>query len=127
MTALYKSSSELLAAPYVQKRIVWGGGGGGAIGDIHKYPETSPVAKFIVPEWGDKDHKVDSSIGSSYSYRPARPRRLVVGLYDNPAGVNYIPLSGIMNLVTGLPHHRGGNQQQPASTFCLPMGHLKPT
>jgi hypothetical protein len=32
-------------------------------------PPTSPVAKFIVPDWGDK---VDSDIG--LSYRPARIR-----------------------------------------------------
>ncbi len=39
---------------------------------------VNPVAKFIVPDWGDK---VDSGIG--LSYRRARLHRLA-GLYDNP-------------------------------------------
>jgi len=39
---------------------------------------TNPVAKFIVPDWGDK---VDSGIG--VSYRPAKLHRLE-GRYDNP-------------------------------------------
>jgi hypothetical protein len=91
--------------------------------------DTTPVAKFIVPDWGDK---VDS--GKWLSYRPAWLHRLA-GQYDNPmtestlslqsgtitlatglvwcslaglsdihpyAGVNYIPHSGIVNLANGL-------------------------
>jgi hypothetical protein len=42
------------------------------------------VAKFIVPDCGDK---VDSGIG--LSYRPARLHRLA-GRYDTLCGVNYI-------------------------------------
>jgi hypothetical protein len=38
---------------------------------------NSPVAKFIVPDWGDK---VDS--GKGLSYRPAKLHRLA-GRYDN--------------------------------------------
>jgi hypothetical protein len=48
--------------------------------------ELNLVAKFIVPDWGDK---VDSGIG--LSYRPAR-------LYRLTTGVNCIPRSGTMNL-----------------------------
>jgi hypothetical protein len=60
-----------------------------------------PVAKFIVPDWGNK---VDSGIG--LSYQPANARRLgYVGWRRRPVrrpytGVNYIPQSGTMNLAT---------------------------
>ncbi len=54
------------------------------------------VAKFIVPDWGDK---VDSGIG--LSYLPTRLHRLA-GRYTTPyAGVKYSPYSGTMNLATG--------------------------
>jgi hypothetical protein len=42
-------------------------------------PLSTAVAKFIVPDWGNK---VDSGIGF-LSYRPARLHRLA-GRYDNP-------------------------------------------
>ena len=42
------------------------------------FRRVNPVAKFIVPDWGDK---VDSGIG--LSYRHARLHRLA-DLYDNP-------------------------------------------
>jgi hypothetical protein len=52
--------------------------------------EKKPVAKFIVPDWGDK---VDSGIG--LSYRPARIHRLT-GRYDNPMPeANFIPILGL--------------------------------
>jgi hypothetical protein len=56
-----------------------------------------PAAKFIVPDWGDKD-KVDSGIG--LSWRPARLHRLA-GWYDNPMQKSTMsPQSGTMNLAT---------------------------
>jgi hypothetical protein len=48
-------------------------------------PAERPVAKFIVPDWGDK---VDSGIGLSY-----RPARLLAGgsVQQRYDGVNFIP------------------------------------
>ncbi len=49
---------------------------------IHVYEHicTHKVAKFIVPDWGDK---VDSGIG--LSFRPATARlHWLAGRYDNP-------------------------------------------
>ncbi len=64
----------------------------------HNSESPLPVAKFIVPDWGDK---VDSGIG--LSYRPAR-QHLLAGRYDlvrQPyAGFNYILQSWTMNLDT---------------------------
>jgi hypothetical protein len=60
----------------------------------------SPLAKFIVSDWGWGD-EVDSGIG--LSYRPARLHRLA-GRYDNPICRCqlrvYIPRSGTMHLDT---------------------------
>jgi hypothetical protein len=63
--------------------------------------EYNPVAKFIVPDWGDK---VDSGIGLSYG--AAKLHRLA-GRYDNPLPESTIinpnfPNSESINLVTGL-------------------------
>jgi hypothetical protein len=56
-----------------------------------------PVAKCIVPDWGDK---VDSGIYRVVVPRPARLRRLV-GRYDNPMPESTIsPHSGTMHLAT---------------------------
>ncbi len=52
-----------------------------------------PVAKFVIPGWGDK---VNSAIGLSY-----RPARLHIGVGGGGAGVNYILQAGTMNLATG--------------------------
>ncbi len=53
------------------------------------------VAKFIVPDWGDK---VDAGIG--LSYLPARLHGLA-GRYDNPMPESTIsPQRGTMNLAT---------------------------
>ncbi len=63
----------------------------------------SPVSKFIVPGWGGGGgDKVNSGIG--LSYRPARLNRLAGGgpLRVPYAGVDYIPQSGTMNLVSEL-------------------------
>ncbi len=56
----------------------------------------SPVAKFLVPAWGDL---VDSGIG--LLYRPARHR--IAGRNDNPMQEwsTYITQSGPKNLATG--------------------------
>ncbi len=72
---------------------------------LHHNSESSlPVAKFIVPDWGDK---VDSGIG--LSYRPATyAGRPVLQPY---AGVNYILLSWTLNLDTA------GKGESP--THCL--------
>jgi hypothetical protein len=59
---------------------------------------VSCIAKFIVPDWGDK---ANSGIG--LSYRPARLHWLHVGPIRQPyAGVNYSisPRSGTKNLAT---------------------------
>jgi hypothetical protein len=53
------------------------------------------VVFFIVPDWGDD---VDSGIG--LLYRPAKLHRLNGPIRQPYAGVNFIPLSGTMNLVT---------------------------
>jgi len=56
-----------------------------------------PVAKFIVPDGGDK---VDSGVG--LSHRPTRLHRLA-GRYENlMARVNYIPQSVTENLDTAV-------------------------
>ncbi len=58
----------------------------------------SPVAKFIVPNWGDK---VDSCC-KGLSYRPARLHKLA-GQYDNLNPESTLsPWSGTMNVATGL-------------------------
>jgi hypothetical protein len=56
------------------------------------------VAKFIVPDWGDK---VDSGIGLSYTGPPFRLQKQA-GRYRATlyAGVNNIPPPGTMNLAT---------------------------
>jgi hypothetical protein len=60
--------------------------------------EEYAVAKFIVPDWGDK---VDSGIG--LSYRPARLHRLAARYDTIPhAGVNHFLQSGTMNLAIGV-------------------------
>ncbi len=55
----------------------------------------SPVAEFIVPDWGDK---VNTGIG--LSYRPTRLHRLCGPVCQPYAGVDYIPQSGTMNLAS---------------------------
>jgi hypothetical protein len=61
---------------------------------VCKYSEILyPVAKFIVPDWGDK---VDSGIG--LSYRPAKLHMVGRPVQQPYARVNYVPHSGNMNL-----------------------------
>jgi hypothetical protein len=50
------------------------------------------VAKFLVPDWGDK-------VDSGFSYRPGRLHRLA-GRYDNPMPVDYILKSGTKDLTS---------------------------
>jgi hypothetical protein len=57
----------------------------------------APVAKFLVPEWGDT---VDSGIG--LLHRPARPHTQAGGPVRQPcAGIDFIPQSGTKNLASG--------------------------
>jgi hypothetical protein len=58
------------------------------------------VAKFLVPDWGDK---VNS--GAGLSYLPAR-LHWPAGQYDNHARVNFINQSGTMNSATGAKYTR---------------------
>jgi hypothetical protein len=59
--------------------------------------EEGSLAKFIVPDWGDK---VDHGIG--LSYRPAAGLHRLEGRYDNPMPESTLsPHSGTMNLATG--------------------------
>jgi hypothetical protein len=63
---------------------------------VQRRPPIYAVAKFIVPDWGDK---VDSSIG--LSYRTTRLHRLA-GRYDKPMPESTLsPHSGTMYLATG--------------------------
>jgi hypothetical protein len=57
----------------------------------------APVAKFLVPEWGDI---VDSDIG--LLHRPARLYTQAGGPVRQPcAGIDYIPQSGIERFACG--------------------------
>jgi hypothetical protein len=92
---------------------------------IHSVCFASSVAKFVIPDWGNK---VDSGIG--LSYRPARLHTMQcigwqAGMTTLYARVNYIPQSGTMNFATG-PHINHIHSNKPNSSNLLKIRRQKP-